>query len=117
MLTRSAKNKGKKLQNLVRDKLHERFPKWKDYIKSTTIGESGEDVQIVGAARIAIPFAIECKSRKAIAVYKDFEQAKSHAIKDGNVRYPLLVIKQNASKPLAVIDLDVFLDLLERTKI
>ena len=110
MLTRSAKNKGKKLQNLVRDKLRERFPMWKDYIKSTTMGESGVDIQIVGDARTVIPYAIECKSRKSIAVYKDFEQAKRHAL-NGNILYPLLVIKQNASKPLAVIDLDVFLDL------
>ena len=111
MLTRSAKNKGKKLQNLVRDKLQERFPEWKNYIKSTTMGESGEDVQIVGAARIAIPFQFECKSRKAIAIYKDFEQAKQHGI-----YAPCLVIKQNASQPLAVIDLDIFLDLLEGKK-
>ena len=60
MKTRSAKNKGKRLQNSVRDILLETFTQLEeDDIKSTTMGESGEDIQLSPAARKLIPYAIE----------------------------------------------------------
>ena len=49
MKTRSGtKNKGKRLQNSVRDILLETFKEQleQDDIKSTTMGESGEDIQL-----------------------------------------------------------------------
>ena len=64
MKTRSAKNKGKRLQNQVRDQLLENFKQLEpDDIKSTTMGESGEDIQLSPAARKLIPYAIECKNQ------------------------------------------------------
>jgi hypothetical protein len=44
-----------------------------------------------------------------MAVYRDFEQARGHAVA-GEV--PLLVIKENHSEPLAIIPLDHFLTLV-----
>ena len=65
MKTRSAKNKGKRLQNSVRDILLETFTQLEeDDIKSTTMGESGEDIQLSPAARKLIPYAIECKNQE-----------------------------------------------------
>lgn len=107
MTPRSAKNKGKKLQNDVKRLLVSAFPEYEGHIKSTTMGESGEDIQISPTARKAIPYQFECKSRANMVVYKDYEQARSH----GNYE-PALVIKQNASKPLAVIDLEKFIQLI-----
>ena len=47
MKTRRFKNKGKRLQNSVRDILLETFTQLEeDDIKSTTMGESGEDIQL-----------------------------------------------------------------------
>ena len=47
MKSRSAKNKGKRLQNNFRDLLLEAFQELEpDDIKSTTMGESGEDIQL-----------------------------------------------------------------------
>ena len=67
MKTRSAKNKGKRLQNSVRDILLETFTQLEeDDIKSTTMGESGEDIQLSPAARKLIPYAIECKNQEKI---------------------------------------------------
>ncbi len=61
MKTRSAKNKGKRLQNSVRDILLETFTELEpDDIKSTTMGESGEDIQLSPAACKLIPYAFEC---------------------------------------------------------
>ncbi len=105
MKTRSAKNKGKLLQNLVRTKILDMFPKLtaRD-VKSTTMGETGADIQLSEMGFSVFPYNVECKSLAKVAIYKHYEQAKSHG--EGE---PLLVIKQNGDKPLAVVDLEHFL--------
>ncbi len=109
MKTRSAKNKGKLLQNLVRDKILETYPGLhKDDVKSTTMGEGGEDVQLSPAARALFPYSVECKSHKAFAVYKILEQAESHGKYE-----PLVVLKANRKEPVVVIKLKEFFSLLE----
>lgn len=72
------------------------------------MGAGGEDVQLSPAARKLVPYCIECKSLSKIAVYKYYDQAHGH----GN-HEPLVVIKQNMRKPLAVVDLDHFMELLK----
>ena len=53
MKTKSAKAKGKRLQNRVRDLLVEKYSKVLEEgdFKSTTMGESGIDIQLSPAAR------------------------------------------------------------------
>lgn len=72
-----------------------------DDVRSTGMGQSGEDVQLSPAARKLLPFCIECKNRDQIAVYGMLQQAIDNA-KHGEI--PLLVIKQNHSDPLVVVD-------------
>lgn len=104
----SAKAKGRNLQQLVRDKLLSQYPELTERdVKSTSMGASGEDIQLSSAAYKLIPFYIEAKNRAKIAVYRFFEQS----VTDQNV---LLVIKENRKKPLAVLDLDLFLELLKQ---
>lgn len=108
MKTQSAKAKGRLLQQWVRDLILRLSPTLEpDDCKSTSMGASGEDVQLSPAARKLWPFSIECKSRKAIAVYKDYEQAKSNCPKSAE---PLVVIKQNRSKPLVIVDAEWFFE-------
>lgn len=107
MKTSSAKAKGRNLQKLVRDALLEKFPELtKDDIRSTSMGASGVDVLLSSEAKKKIPYSIECKSHKAMAVYKLYQQAQENT-DEGTV--PLLVVKQNNSKPLAVLALEDFL--------
>ena len=73
------------------------------------MGASGEDIQLSPLARSLVCYTIECKNRKAIAVFKDYEQAKTH----GQVE-PLVILKQNNSKPLALVDAEHFLDMLQK---
>ena len=109
MKTASAKNKGRTLQKLVRDKILDTFPELEpDDCKSTSMGAGGEDIQLSPAARKLFPFSVEAKSRASIGVYAWYQQAKTNAPKNTE---PLLVIKQNHSKPLVVIDLDAFMEL------
>ena len=108
MKTRSAKNKGKRLQNSVRDILLETFTQLEeDDIKSTTMGESGEDIQLSPAARKLIPYAIECKNQESLNVWKSYEQAQQNS---GNYE-PIVVIKRNNVKPLVLVDADYFVEL------
>lgn len=58
-----------------------------------------------------VPYNIECKNLNKIAVYKYYEQAESH----GSLE-PLVVIKANRKKPLAIVDLKHFLYLLYHAK-
>lgn len=113
MKTRSAKNKGKRLQNWVRDKLvstalQTAYVDLSRDIKSTTMGESGTDVQLTGDAAKYYDLAIECKSRKSFkTLYDMYHQADSY--EGDNV----LFIKQDRSKPLAVIDAEWFIKLIQ----
>ena len=110
MKTASAKAKGRLLQQLVRDKILDAFPRLEpDDVKSTSMGASGMDVQLSPAAKRWFPYATECKSRASVGVYAWYQQAKTNAPKGME---PLLVIKQNHSKPLVVIDLDAFMELV-----
>jgi len=73
------------------------------------MGAGGEDVQLSSAARNLVNYCIECKNRAAIAVYKDYEQAKTHGLVE-----PLVILKQNLSKPLALVDAEHFFDLVQK---
>lgn len=109
MKTASSKAKGRKLQQDVRVKILDAFPRLEpDDVKSTSMGAGGEDIQLSPAARRWFPFSVECKSRATISTYAWYQQAKTNAPKGME---PLLVIKQNHSKPLVVIDLDAFMEL------
>ena len=111
MKTRSAKNKGKRLQNSVRDILLETFKEQlePDDIKSTTMGESGEDIQLSPAARKLIPYAFECKNHEKLNIWGALEQAESNSEKGK----PVLVFKRNRSKTYAVLEIKDFIELIK----
>jgi len=111
MKPQSAKAKGRNLQKYVRDAILAVFKELEpDDVRSTSMGASGEDVLLSPKARAVLPVAIECKSRRRIAVYRDYEQATGHAGTTG--REPLVVIKENSKGPLAIISLKYYLDLV-----
>lgn len=107
----SGKAKGRLLQQLVRDAILAKYSALEpDDVKSTSMGAGGEDVQLSPAARKLFPYSVEAKSRNTIAVYPWYQQAKTNAPKGTE---PILVIKQNYSKPLVVLDLEHFMRILK----
>lgn len=112
MKTSSAKQKGRLLQQFVRDCVLYEAPPWigSDDVRSTGMGQQGVDVQLSTAGRAYFPFAVECKSRAKQAVYADYKQACEHA-RDTDLE-PLVILKQNNSKPLAVVDADWFIRIM-----
>jgi hypothetical protein len=111
MKTRSAKNKGKRLQNKVRDILLETFKEdlEPDDIKSAVMGDSGEDIQLSPAARKIIPYSIECKNQEKLNIWGALEQAEGNR----GVSKPVLIFKRNRSKTYAVLELEDFIDLIK----
>lgn len=76
-----------------------------DDVRSTSMGNGGEDIQLSPAARALFPFQIECKNKKSYSVYKDYKQAALHG-----KHTPVLVIKQDNDKPLVVVDATWFFE-------
>lgn len=93
----------------MRDLILKTFPGLEpDDVKSTSMGVTGEDVQLSPAARKLVNYQIECKNKAKHAVYTHYEQAISHG-----EREPLVILKMDRKQPLAVISLDHFMQLLK----
>ncbi len=112
--TSSAKQKGRKHQQYVRDKILEIFTALETSdVRSTASGQNGEDIQLSPAARKVFPYSIECKSLKKIGVYKFMEQAKANCPPKAE---PIAIIKADRLKPLAVLDAEHFFSLIKVLK-
>ena len=109
MKSRSAKNKGKRLQNNVRDLLLESFTELEpDDVRSAIMGESGEDIKLSPDARKQIPFSFECKNQEKLNIWDSLQQAEENS---GDYS-PVLIFKRNRSKTYAVVEIDKFIELI-----
>ena len=109
MKPRSAKNKGKRLQNKVRDLILEKFNKLEqDDVRSITMGDSGEDILLSPAARRLFPFSVECKNQEKLNIWSSLEQAEENS---GDYD-PVLIFKRNRSKTYAVVNVEKFIELI-----
>lgn len=115
MKPRSAKNKGKRLQNTVRDMILENFDMLEpDDAVSTLMGDSGTDIKLSPAARKVFPYSIECKNQESLNVWKALEQAESNT-KEGT--HPVLFFKRNNTPVYAVISAEHFFQLVSKKTI
>lgn len=108
---KSSKAKGRRLQNLVRDKLRAAFSSSleEDDIKSQTMGMTGEDIVLSPAARKLIPYSIECKNVERLNLWQCLKQTESNVHKDCS---PALVIKRNNTDPYVAIPLDLWISII-----
>jgi len=74
------------------------------------MGMTGEDIVLSHEATKCIPFSFECKNQERLAIWQHLEQAEGNS--EG--RDPVLVIKRNRSKVYAVIEFDLFLNLIDK---
>ena len=105
----SRRQKGRKLQSILRDKLLKAFPHLHPIdLKVGKNGSNGEDLKISRIGRRLIPYQFECKKQQKMkTVYDFYSQAEKH----GNLE-PVVIMKQNSREPLVVIGLDHFFDLI-----
>ena len=107
MKTSSAKAKGRRLQQWVRDLLIEKLEVHPEDIESRSMGAGGEDLIMSRSAREKFPYSIECKNQESLNIWKSYEQAQQNS---GNYE-PIVVIKRNNVKPLVLVDADYFVEL------
>ena len=109
MKPRSAKNKGKRLQNKVRDLILEKFNSLEsDDVRSITMGESGEDILLSPAARKLFPFSVECKNQEKLNIWKSLEQSETNSGK----HTPIVIFKRNSTKTYVALEFKKLLELL-----
>ena len=113
MKPQSAKAKGRKLQQWVRDQLIETLEVDPEDIKSCSMGAGGEDVVMARAAREKFPFSVECKNTEKLNIWNAYDQACANS----NDYEPLVVIKKNKRKPLVVLDAESFIELYAEIQI
>ena len=107
MLTSSAKAKGRKLQQWMRDLLIEKLDVHPEDIESRSMGAGGEDLIMARSARKKFPYSIECKNQEKVNIWDAYEQAE-----ENSKNYePIVILKRNNTKPLVLIDADYFVNL------
>jgi hypothetical protein len=74
------------------------------------MGAGGEDLIMARAARSKFPHSIECKNVEKLNVWDAYEQA---VLNSGEYE-PLLIMKKNGKKPLAVVDAEYLIRLYEK---
>lgn len=112
MKTSSAKAKGRRLQQWVRDKIIETFNLSQEDVRSAIMGETGEDIKLSKRGLSVFPFIVECKNQEGFTkVYNSYNQAVSHN-KDA-LGTPLVVIKSNRKEPLAVLSFEDFIRIIK----
>ena len=111
MKSRSAKNKGRKLQNLVRDRLRSVFTETLETndIESQVMGMSGEDIVLSPAAKKVIRYSFECKNKERLDLWKSLEQAENNS----QDRVPVLVFKRNRTKVYVAFEFDHFIEMID----
>ena len=109
MKTQSAKAKGRKLQQWMRNLLIEKLEIHQEDIESRSMGAGGEDLIMARAARAKFPLSIECKNQEKVNVWEAYKQAEENS----KSYEPIVVIKRNNSKPLVVIDAEYFVSMFK----
>ena len=111
MKAKSAKAKGRKLQNLVVEELRKTYPELEDDdIKAQIMGVSGEDVVLSPLAKRLIGLSFECKNQERLNLWDSLSQAETNA----ENRTPVLVFKRNRSETYAAIPFDYLIKLLSQ---
>jgi hypothetical protein len=109
--TSSAKAKGRRLQQWVAQwvGIITGLPVGVDEdISSREMGQAGMDIRLSPKARKLFPYAIECKNSERWSIPEWWNQARHNA---GGLE-PLLVVSRNRTRPLVVLDAEVFFTIL-----
>ena len=107
MKTQSAKAKGRRLQQWVRDLLIEELRVHPEDVESRSMGAGGEDLIMARAAREKFPYSIECKNQEKVNIWESYSQA----VENSKDYEPIVVVKRNNHKPLVLVDAEYFVGL------
>lgn len=110
MRPQSAKAKGRRFQQYIRDLLLKVAGKAlePDDIRSTSMGAGGEDILLSPAARKLFPYSIECKNVEKLSIWEAIQQAKDNAGK----YIPMVAFTKNNHDVWIAIPADKFMELV-----
>jgi hypothetical protein len=110
----SRKQKGRKLQQYIVQKILHSFPTLTERdVRSISMGVPGEDIQLSEVAFNAFPYAVESKAQESLSIWAALEQTETNTRKG----IPLLVFKRNRSKVYCCLDFNNFLKLIQETQV
>lgn len=101
MKTKSAKAKGRRLQNYVAEKFNE-YEGYK--CRPAIMGEAGADIKWYEQRPPGI--SIECKNQEQWSIHKWWEQTKKNAKEET----PVLIVKKNGEEPLIIMRFDDWIE-------
>ena len=105
--TQSAKAKGRRLQQWVRDLLIEKLEVHPEDVESRSMGAGGEDLIMARAAREKFPYSIECKNQEKVNIWESYSQA----VENSKDYEPIVVLKRNNHKPFVLVVAEYFIGL------
>lgn len=114
MKTSSCKAKGRRLQQLVAQKISEAIglPCGKDQpIESRPMGQSGVDIRLDKEAIKLFNYSVECKNAENFSIPAWIKQAQENQIKGTDW---LLVVAKNRTKPIVILDIDAFFSIIQK---
>jgi len=109
----SCKAKGRKFQQEIERRLKAAFPLTGNDIRSTSMGCSGSDLILSPRALQYLPYDFELKNQENVQLWATLKQTRSR-IEDDSVM-PLVVIRKNRTKPVAVVPIVHYFQLRTRT--
>ena len=111
MKSSSAKAKGRRLQQWVRDRMLALVPSLgANDVVSRSSGAGGTDLILSPLAFGVFPLAPECKNVERVNVWAAYAQACANQESDAAV--PVVFLSRNHANPLVVLDADEFLRIL-----
>lgn len=111
MKTSSAKNKGRRFQQEIRDLILETLAHLKpDDVRSTSMGASGVDIQTSPKCQKDFPFACEIKNQEKISIWSALEQTERNST---NKLLPILFFKRNRSKAYVTLQVNDFFKIIK----
>lgn len=110
----SCKNKGRRFQQEVEHALKNTFDHLKgNDIRSTSMGCPGADLILSTAALRVLPYDFEMKNQEKLQLWAAIKQCNKRVDADTDAEiYPMLVIRKNRTKPLAIMPLGHYCHLL-----
>jgi len=92
----SCKAKGRRFQQQIAADILAAFPNLgEDDVRSTSMGASGEDIQLSTSARTLFPYSVEAKNQEKLNIWNAIEQCEKNA----GESIPIVVFKKNNTIP------------------
>lgn len=111
MRTASAKQKGRRFQQLVSSFFQSYGIKLQDDdVRSASMGAPGEDILFSPAARKQFPFSVECKNVEKLSIWSAIEQARENC-KDGYT--PVVAFTKNREVPHIALPMKTFMEIYQ----